>query len=95
MHLVPKTSPLSELAKRPGDVLALMEDGPVLLLSRSTPAGLLIQPKEWNRIVKRLELLEDLQEARRIKARNDANDSWISSEEMRERMAKHGVFVES
>lgn len=92
MYLVPQTSPLSDLSKRPGEVLALIEKGPVLLLSRSTPAGLLIQPEQWNRIIQRLELLEDLQEARRVLADETPT---VSSEEMRTRMAEHGVVMES
>lgn len=38
-----------------------------------------------------LKLVEALQEAYRIEARNDANQSWVSSREMSERLAKRGV----
>lgn len=37
------------------------------------------------------ELLEILQEAQRIELRNDVNHSWVSSREMRKRLARRGV----
>lgn len=40
-----------------------------------------------------LTMLALLQEARQIEARNDANQSWVSSKEMKERLAKRGVNV--
>jgi hypothetical protein len=53
----------------------------------------LVAPDEWNRIAKRLEMLESLLEAQRIEARNDADDSWVTSAEMRERLIRRGVDV--
>ena len=35
--------------------------------------------------------LKLLEEAQRLEVRNDANNSWVSSREMRERLAKRGV----
>jgi PHD/YefM family antitoxin component YafN of YafNO toxin-antitoxin module len=65
------------------------------ILSRATPKAVLVAPNEWNRIAERLKMLEALQEARRIEARNDTDHSWVSSSEMKQRMAKRGVDVGS
>ena len=48
-------------------------------------------PDERNRIAKQLKMLETLQEAQQIEARNDANQSWVSSKEMKNRLAKRDV----
>lgn len=34
-----------------------------------------------------------IEESQRVKARNDAEGTWVSSAEVRERMAKRGVLV--
>jgi hypothetical protein len=64
-------------------------------LSRATPKAVLVAPDEWNRIAARLKMLEALQEAQRIEARNDADDSWVSGTEMKARLAQRGVNVGS
>jgi PHD/YefM family antitoxin component YafN of YafNO toxin-antitoxin module len=76
-------------------VFALVEQGPVVVLSKATPKAVMVSVDEWNRIANRLEMLEALAEAQRIEARNNANQSWISSSEMRERLAKRGLDVGS
>ncbi|MBK8047179.1 MAG: hypothetical protein IPK16_08700 [Anaerolineales bacterium] len=52
-------------------------------------------PNEWNRITKRLQMLEAVQEALQIEAENNANAAWVSSSEVKKRMATRGVDVES
>jgi hypothetical protein len=51
--------------------------------------------KELNRIADRIKLLEMLLEAQQVEARNEADQSWITSAELRDRLAKRGVNVES
>ena len=92
---VPQTVPISELRRQQDKVLKMAETAPVVLMSRSEPAGVLVSPQEWNQIINRLNQLEALQEARRNIAENDANDSWVSSAEMRKRMQDRGVDVGS
>ncbi len=92
---VPQTVPISELRRQHDKVLKMAETAPVVLMSRSEPAGVLVSPQEWNQIINRLNQLEALQEARRNIAENDANDSWVSSAEMRKRMQDRGVDVGS
>lgn len=44
--------------------------------------------KEWNRIADRLKLLEMLLEAQQVETRNEADQSWVTSSEMKERLRK-------
>ena len=92
MRTMPQMAPVSDLRNKHREVFGMLDKGPVLLAARSKAQAVLVGLEEWNGIAARLELLEQLQEARRILA--DGTPT-ISSEEMRARMAKHGVFVES
>ena len=92
---IPQTIPISELRRQQDKILKMAESAPVVLMSRSEPAGVLVSPQEWNRIVNRLKQLEVLQEARSNIAKNDANNGWVSGEEMRRRMQDRGVDVGS
>jgi len=92
---IPQTVPISELRRQQDKILKMSESAPVVLMNRSEPAGVLVSPQEWNQIVNRLNQLEALQEARRNIERNNLNNSWVSSAEMRKRMQKRGVDVGS
>ncbi len=92
---IPQTVPISELRRQQDKILKMAKSAPVVLMSRSEPAAVLVSPQEWNQIVNRLKQLEALHEARRNIAQNDANRSWVSSAEMRKRMQKRGVDVGS
>ena len=85
---IPQTVPISELRRQQDKILKMAEAAPVVLMSRSEPAGVLVSPQEWNQIVNRLRQLEALQEARRNIAQNNAKQSWVSSAEIRERMTQ-------
>jgi prevent-host-death family protein len=60
---VPQTIPISELRRQQDKILKMAEAAPVVLMSSSEPAGVLVSPIEWNRIVNRLKQLEAMQEA--------------------------------
>lgn len=92
---IPQTVPISELRRQQDKILQMAENAPVVLMSRSEPAGVLISPNTWNELVKRLRHLEALQKAQKAVAQNDANQSWVSSAEMRTRMKERGVDVGS
>src|SRR5688572_11927723 len=92
---VPQTVPISDLRRQQDKILKMTESAPVVLMSRSEPAGVLVSPQEWNYIINRLRHLEALQEARHNIATNDANQTWVPSTEMRKRMQKRGVNVGS
>ena len=95
MNELYQTIAAGDLKANTNEAFAMAEKGPVVVLSRATPKAVLVSPDEWNRIAKRLKMLEALQEAQRIEARNDANQSWVSSAEMKARLAKRGVNVGS
>ncbi|HHY55363.1 MAG TPA: type II toxin-antitoxin system Phd/YefM family antitoxin [Chloroflexi bacterium] len=95
MHELHQTIAANELKNNARRAFALAEKGPVVIISRAKPKAVLVAPDEWNRIARRLEILESLLEAQRIEARNDADDSWVSSIEMRDRLMKRGVDVGS
>jgi prevent-host-death family protein len=92
---VPQTVPISELRRQQDKILKMTESAPVVLMSRSEPAGVLVSPQEWNYIINRLSHLEALQEAQRNIITNNANQTWISSAEMRKKMQARGVNVGS
>jgi prevent-host-death family protein len=92
---IPQTAPSSELRRHLNKILKMAQSSPVVLMSRSEPAGVLVSPQEWNQIVNRLKQLEAAHEARRIIAQNNANQSWVSSTEIRARIQKRGVDVGS
>lgn len=95
MNELYQTIAAGELKANTNEAFAMAAKGPVVILSKATPKAVLVSPDEWNRIARRLRMLETLQEAHRIEARNDANDSWVSSAEMKGRLAKRGVNVGS
>lgn len=92
---IPQTIPISELRRQQDKILKMAESAPVVLMSRSEPAGVLVSPQEWNRLVNRLKHLEAIQEARHNIIQNNANQSWVSSAEMRKKMQARGVDVGS
>lgn len=92
---IPQTVPISELRRQQDKILKMAASAPVVLMSRSEPAGVLVSPQEWNQIVDRLRHLEALQEARHNILANNANQTWVSSAEMRKKMQTRGVNVGS
>lgn len=93
MRTLPQIEPITRLQKNHGSILGMLANGPVILTQHSKPAAVMIAPDQWDTIAKRLQMLETVAEARRIEARNDANNSWTSGEEMRRMMAERGVNV--
>jgi hypothetical protein len=49
----------------------------------------------WGKLIRRIKMLRTLAEAQRIEARNEANQTWVSSSEMKQRLAQRGVDVGS
>lgn len=95
MHELYQTIAAGDLKANTNNAFAMAARGPVVVLSRATPKAVLVAPEEWNRIAERLKMLEALVEAQRIEARNEAAQSWVTSTEMRARLAKRGVDVGS
>ena len=93
MNELYQTIAAGDLKANTNEALAMLEDGPVVVLSKATPKAVIVSVKEWNRIAKRLKLLETLVEAQHVEAYNEANQSWVTSSDMRGRLAKRGVNV--
>lgn len=93
MEQVQQIEPITQMQKQPNAVLAKLVAGPVVLAQRSRPAAVLVSVEQWDQLAEELNRLRLLAESRHIAARNNANQSWVSSAEMRKRMAKHGVVV--
>jgi prevent-host-death family protein len=95
MNELYRTIAAGDLKANTNEAFAMLEGGPVVVLSKATPKAVLVSVNEWNRIARRLRLLETLVEAQHVEARNEADQSWVTSSDMRERMAKRGVNVGS
>lgn len=88
MQAVPQTIAADDLHAKPNEAFAMLAGGPVIVLGSAEPKAVLVSVDEWNRIASRLKLLEALLEAQHIEARNDAEQSWVSSSELRQRLAQ-------
>ena len=82
-----RTTNVSTLRTDLSSFLSNLEDGPVLILSHSTPKAVLIDPEVFDSIVEKVELLEDLVDGRRAisEYRSDPNN-FLDAEEVFERL---------
>ncbi|MDA1348402.1 MAG: type II toxin-antitoxin system Phd/YefM family antitoxin [Chloroflexi bacterium] len=63
-----RTATVTELRSGLASYLESLREGPLLVLSHSKPAAMLIEPEEFDRLVERVEFLEDLLDGRRAVA---------------------------
>jgi len=63
--LTNKTATVTELRNDLAAYLSKLDEGPVVVLSRSRPAAVLIRPEILDALVEKIEYLEDLVEGRR------------------------------
>ena len=63
-----KTTTVTELRSDLAACISRLDEGPVVVLSRSRPAAVLVEPKVFDAMLERLELLEDLLDGRRAMA---------------------------
>ena len=63
-----KTTTVTELRSDLAACISQLDEGPVVVLSRSRPAAVLVEPKVFDAMLERLELLEDLLDGRRAMA---------------------------
>jgi prevent-host-death family protein len=54
VNALPQTAPMSDMRNRQSELLHMAEHGPVLLLSRSKPAAVLLSPDLWDAIAEAL-----------------------------------------
>jgi len=63
-----KTTTVTELRSDLAGYLNRLRDGPVIVLSRSRPTAVLLEPQIFDGLLDRIELLEDLIDGRRALA---------------------------
>lgn len=82
-----RTTNVSTLRSDLSRILTGLIDGPVLVLSHSTPKAVLVDPQVYESLVEKVELLEDLVDGRRVMADLKADpDSAVDAEEVFERL---------
>ncbi|MCB0129071.1 MAG: type II toxin-antitoxin system Phd/YefM family antitoxin [Caldilineaceae bacterium] len=86
MQKLQQTAPISDMRKDQESVLSMMEQGPVVLMARSRPKAVIVDPDEWNAIAQRLQMLETINEARRLEAIANEQASWVPWEKTKARM---------
>ena len=57
--LIPDTINISELRQRQNQLLARLRQEPLLLVQHGKSVAVLVDPRQWNRIVEQLDDLED------------------------------------
>jgi len=84
-----RTTTVTQLRADLSLVLTSLEDGPVLVLSHSKPAAMLIDPEMFDNLLERVELLEDLLDGRQAIAEYiDNQDIALDAEEVFKRMGQ-------
>ena len=82
-----KTTTVSELRANLSELIKKLDDGPLLVLSRSRPAAVIVEPEMFDAIIDKCELLEDLVDGRRaISEYIEDNSMAVDAEEVFERL---------
>ncbi len=63
-----KTTTITELRAELSSYIGELNEGPVMIMSRSRPAAILIDPEMFDALVKESELLEDILDGRQVLA---------------------------
>lgn len=93
MDKVPQIVPISEMAIHQQDVMKLLDNGPIILASRSKAAAVLVSVQDWDSLIKELEALRDqvdVQEADLLFGDGELENFNI--EELKQ-MASHAVHA--
>ena len=70
------TRPVTDMNRVPNEVLAMLVNNPVVLMQRSQPAAVMIQPDKWNDIAQELNDLRALVAALRAEQELSDPDAW-------------------
>ncbi len=82
-----RTTNVSTLRTELSTFLRDLNEGPILVLSNSRPAAVLVEPEMFDSIIEKIELLEDLVDGRRAIADYRANpDEIVDAEKVFERL---------
>jgi prevent-host-death family protein len=82
-----KTATITELRSELASYINQLGEGPLMVMSRSRPAAVLIDPETFDTLMKECELLEDILDGRKIIAEYRADPTVVSdAEEVFERL---------
>ena len=82
-----KTTTITELRSELSSYINEWNEGPVMIMSRSRPAAVLVEPEMFDTIMKECELLEDILDGRRAVADYIEDDkSALDAEEVFKRL---------
>lgn len=82
-----KTTTVTELRSDLARLLKNIDDGPLLVLSHSRPAAVLVDPELFESLIEKCELLEDIIDGRRaLSEYMEDRDSAVKAEEVFERL---------
>ena len=82
-----KTTTVSELRSDQSELIKNLDEGPLLVLSRSRPAAVMVEPEMFEAIIDKCELLEDLVDGRRaVSEYIEDNSIAVDAEEVFERL---------
>lgn len=82
-----KTATVTELRSELSAYINDLGEGPVMILSRSRPAAVLVDPETFDTLMKECELLEDILDGRRAIVEYTLDrDSAVDAEEVFERL---------
>ncbi len=60
MTYLPQMASISDMKHEHLKVLAMLDQGPVVLASRNQPVGVLLSPKQWEKLMERIEEQQDV-----------------------------------
>ena len=82
-----KTATITEIRSELASYINKLGDGPVMVMSRSRPAAVLIDPETFETLMKECELLEDILDGRQAIAEYRADNSIaVDAEQVFERL---------
>ena len=82
-----KTATITELRSELASYINQLSDGPVMVMSRSRPAAVMIDPETFDILMKECELLEDILDGRQAIAEYRADQkAAVDAEEVFERL---------
>lgn len=90
MNAIPQMMATGDLKHSPAAAFELAKAGPVVVMNRTTPAAVIVNPEQWNAIAQRLAFFERSALADERAASTDPND-YVTGEELDRMFAKMGA----
>lgn len=94
MNQLYQTYGAGDLKTHTAKAFEMAKKGPVVILSRQQPKGVLVDPEQWNAMAARLKMLETIHEARKLEAIANEAGSWVPWEQTKARMKANGNLAD-